>query len=390
MASYTELVRAIVNENDYLHGIMLDSGIRLESASLQEIGETIILQNPLSRNAFITDLYNKFIMTKVINRLFKNPLEVLKGEKLAPYGDTIENMAVNPAKAIEYDNTQDNILTTVKPDVKVEYIKVNRMDKYRVSIPFAVIKQAFFNEGDFSKFVSACINSLYNGDNIDEYLLMKKVISDTVNADLVLQAQLPTAYDDITLMVKNIFDYMQFPSTQWNSYSQRVPEAPFTTWCPAEELLIIGTANFINSLDVKFLAGAFNLELAKLQKNIVKVDGFEGEKPLQGMVCDKAFLQVHDTLYELAEFSRADDLSTKSYLHHWQTMQASTLANACGLVGEIPSGRVTAMLGNLDSNSILSEEEAKAKAVAAPDESKAEVAEEEAKATTKTTAKSSK
>lgn len=337
MATMTELVKAIVNENSYLKGVMTNSNTRLGEASLKEIGAPIVA-DPLARNTFLNNLYNKFITSKVISRMYENPLAVLKGQKYAPYGDTIERMINNPAKAIEYSNKDDNILTNVPPDVKVEYIKVNRQDKYRVSVPYPVLQQAFMSENGFSEFVSACINSLYNGDNIDEFLLMKKIISDMVNSGYMLTQKIEAANDDATVQIKNLYDYMQFPSANFNMYSSLYPTTPLTTWCPAGELVIISTVDYLNKLNVKFLASVFNLSLAELEGRIIKVDGFESDNGINAVVLDEGFMQVHDTVYEMDSFHRADDLSEKTYLHHWQSMQGSLLANAVALCDtEVPS-----------------------------------------------------
>lgn len=336
MATGLELVRAIISENDYLNGVVINSGVRLADASLRDIGAPII-SDPLARNNFISDLYNKFIASEVINRVFKNPLEPLKKDKYYPYGDTLERMIANPATAIEYSNKQDNILTTVKPDFKVEYIKVNRQDKYRVSIPLPVIQQAFMSETDFNQFLSACINTLYNGDNIDEYVLMKKIISDMSTAGYIKNVQVGSTGQDITKQIINIFDLMQFPSTAWNGYSLKYPDTPLTTFCPPEDLVLVTTVDFINSVKIDYLAATFNLSQVDLTNNIIKVDGFENEA-IKCAILDKGFMQVHDTLYELDSFRRADDLSEKTYLHHWQTMQGSLLANACCLCDGDPTG----------------------------------------------------
>lgn len=329
-----DTLRALVNENNYLRQLMTDSSVRLATASVSQIGPPILI-DPFARNQFVTDLYNKIITTKVRDRIFTNPLSVLKGDKLYPYGDMVEHMIANPAVAIEYDNTDDNILTTAKPDFKVEYIKVNRKDKYRVSVPYPVLQQAFSSESGFSEFLSATINTLYNGDYIDEFLLMKKIVSDMCDGGYIKKVQNATGGDATTIQIIDIFDYMQFPSTNWNGYTLLNPDKPLTTFCPANELAIIADAHFINQLSVETLAAKFNLDEINLTKNIIKVDGFEGTSGILAVIIDHGFMQVHDTLYELDSFHRADNLTEKSYLHHWQTMQGSLLANACCIVDHI-------------------------------------------------------
>lgn len=336
MAKETDLVRAVVNESSTLKDTVTNSGVDLYSGSISEIGAPII-EDPLARNTFLNVLYNKFIMSEVISGLFKNPLSVLKRGKVSGFGDTIERMIFNPAKAIEYSNTDDNILTTVKPDVKVEYIRVSRQDKYRVSIPFAVIKQAFMSENNFNEFVNGCINSLRNGDTIDEFLLMKKIVIDSITNAFIPERVIDTTkVVDFAKEIINSTKYFTFPSSEYNAYSKKygVSDSKLTTWCNPEEIALVIRADAMTNIDVDVLAAAYHLDKVNLTKNIIEVDKFDDEGKILGIACDKSFFQVADTLTEMASFTRADDLSEKTYWHHWQTMTFSLLANVVAFVTE--------------------------------------------------------
>ena len=327
MANPTEVVRAVVLDNEYLTSIINNANVRLESASIQDIGAPII-NDPLARNTFINTLYNKFIKTQVLNGLFKNPLEPLKGEKLPLFGDTVERMIFNPAKAIAYDSEEDNILTTQKPDIKVEYIRVERKDKYAITIPFPVMKQAFSNDNSFSQFLSGAYNSLYNGDAIDEFNLMKKIFSDSMEGGYLPAL---TLEDNSTAITKQIINYsknFRFPSSSFNAYSAHFPgENPLQTWCSPENLVLVCRSDLMTDIQIDVLAAAYQLDEVKLINNIIEVDAFPDEN-LMGCLCDRSFVQVEDSVMELDSFHRADDLSEKTYWHHWQTMTFSLLCNA--------------------------------------------------------------
>ena len=336
MGVQTDLVKAVVNESSNLSDTVANSGVDLYSASIDKIGAPLI-ENPLARNEFLNILYNKFILSEVKTGLFKNPLAVLKRGSKSGFGDTIERMIFNPAKAIEYSNTEDNILTTVKPDVKVEYIRVDRKDKYRVSIPFSLLKQAFMSENNFSEFVNGAINSLKNGDSIDEFLLMKKIVNDSVHGGFIPQqiVNVSNAKELAKVMI-NATKYFTVPSSDYNAYSKKygVSDSKLTTWCNPEDIAIIVRMDAMTDIDIDVLAAAYHLDKVKLSQNIIEVDKFDVEGKIIGLACDKSFFQVADTLTEMATFTRADDLSEKTYFHHWQTMTFSLLANVVAFTTE--------------------------------------------------------
>lgn len=329
-ASPTDVVKAIVNENSMLKAIVLDSGVRLENASLKEIAPPIIT-DPLATNTFLKNLYNKFILTEVIDGRFENPLAPMKKERVAPFGDTVERTIFNPAKAIQYDSSNENILTAVPPDVKVEYIRVNRKDKYPVSIPRPALQQAFTNDGSFASFMTGAMSSLYNGDSIDEFQLMKKVVSDIFDATYLPYKELKTGVVDQTVDIITAMKMFKFPSDEYNVYSKKYPDNKLTTWSDPKNIFLIVDVETLTKIRVEELAAAFNLKEVEIGNNIIEVDGFEKEG-LRAIVCDWQYFQVRDTLYEIADFFRADDLSTKTYLHHWQTMTSSLLCNAIAFV----------------------------------------------------------
>lgn len=315
----------------------VDSADRLSKASIQEIGEPLI-ENALLMNEFLKTIYNKFILSEVIDGKFNNPLAVLKKSKVQPYGDTIERMVFNPAKAISYSNKDDNILTSVPPDLKAEYIRITRKDKYPISLPRPVIQQAFLSEENFGNFMMAARNTLYNGDSIDEFLLMKKIVSDMFDKGYLCYEEAGTDSVSIAKQLTNFAKYMSFPNTMYNAYSKKYPDKKLTTWSNPENVVIIIRADKMTDIRYDVLAAAFNLTEVELHSRIIEVDGFDVDGII-GIVSDIGFWQVRDQLYELADFFRADDLSTKTYLHHWQSMTCSLLTNAMVLVepGTAPS-----------------------------------------------------
>lgn len=329
-ATPTDVAKTVLNKVPEAKALLQNEGISLQDSSLQEIMPPVI-EDPFTFNKFLTKLYNMIILQEVINGRFNNPLNVLKKGNMGVFGDTIERLIFNPAKAISYFDTKDNILTPAPPDIKVEYIQINRQDKYRVSIPRALAQQAFMGDNSFGEFMTGAMNSLYNGDTIDEYHLILRIAEDMVNQGYLLTENRAATSIDYTKQIINATKYFTFPNTKYNMYSQKYPQDAVTTWCDPSNIVIVARADAITDLKVDVLAAAFNLSEIELTSNIIEVDQF-GDSQISCVVSDKGFWQVRDQLYEVADFWRADDLSTKSYLHHWQAINCSLFAKALAFI----------------------------------------------------------
>lgn len=64
-----------------------------------------ILTNPVVANEFMSMLVNRIAYTMFEDKYFRNPLQVLEGDRI-PLGETGQEIYVNPAKARRY-NVED-------------------------------------------------------------------------------------------------------------------------------------------------------------------------------------------------------------------------------------------------------------------------------------------
>jgi hypothetical protein len=87
---------------------------------------------------------------------------------------------------------------------------------------------------------------------------------------------------------------------------------------------------------VNVLAQAFNIQEVKFLPPVIGVDTFGSATRCLGILCDKAFLQVYDNKLQLEPFRNPLGLYTNYFLHHWQTMATSPLANAVALLAPAP------------------------------------------------------
>lgn len=303
--------------------------------NLSEVGAALLEDLNLA-NEFTSALMNKVAFTKVHDRIFKNPLSVLKkGSK--PLADTVEEVFVNYAKAETFDPNGTDLLARKLPDVKSIYHTMNRQDKYKVTISMEQLAKAFRSYGDLRNFYNNILNSLYNGDNYDEFVLFKNLLTNAITKNYVKTIEVAdpcTSKENATEFIKaikTISGGMTFPSKEYNGYltAQAKDKTPITTFTEVpDQLIIIDNATDV-AIDVDVLANAFNLSKQEFLARKIKIDAFP-DANLRAMVIDKDFTQIYDDLYQMRRFENAEGLYENYILHHWQTISASCLVNAVG------------------------------------------------------------
>lgn len=291
--------------------------------------------NAVVTNEFITTLLNMIIKQVIITKFFSDPLKSLKkGAK--PLGDTIEEIYANFVQAKGYDPTGADLLTRELPDVKAVYHRMNRKDKYKITVSPEMIQKAFSSYERLSSFIQSIINTLYNSSELDEFVLMKQLIKQACdnNAMKVVTVADPTASETnakaFIKAVKIVSGDMVFANSNNNAYltSQSTDVKPIITNTPkAEQVLIIDNATDV-SVAIDVLASVFNMSVAEFNdtRKIV-IDAFP-DPSIRACLVDEQFFQVYDDLVMFKEFENGEGLYRNYYLHVWQTLAYSNLVNA--------------------------------------------------------------
>lgn len=291
--------------------------------------------NAVVTNEFITTLLNMIIKQVIHNKFFSDPLKSLKkGTK--PLGDTIEEIYANFVQAKGFDPTGADLLTREMPDVKAVYHRMNRQDKYKITISPEQIQKAFSSYDKLESFVQTIINTLYNSSELDEFVLMKQLIKQAIdnNAMKVVTIPDPVASEqnakDFIKAVKIVSGDMVFANSNNNAYltSQTTDTKELITCTPkSEQILIIDNATDV-SVSIEVLAYVFNMSVAEFNdtRKIV-IDAFP-DTSIRAALIDEQFLQVYDDLLLFKEFENAEGLYKNYYLHVWQTLAYSNLVNA--------------------------------------------------------------
>lgn len=291
--------------------------------------------NAVVFNEWIGTMLNMVAKVVIHNRMFTDPLKPLKkGTK--PLGDTVEEIYANYIQAKGYDPSGSELLTREMPDVKVVYHKMNRQDKYKVTIYPDRIMKAFSSWENLDSFITQLINTLYKSSELDEFICVKELIKQAKdnNALKVVNIADPLLSDTnakaLIKAVKIVSGDMVYPNSNNNAWltAQSEDTKPLITNTPkAEQVIILDNATDVTvSIDV--LASLFNMTVAEFNdtRKIV-IDAFP-DPSMRAVVCDEQFFQIFDDLLRFTSFENGDGLYTNYWLHVWQTLSYSPLVNA--------------------------------------------------------------
>lgn len=291
--------------------------------------------NAVVVNEFMSTLLNMIIKVVIHNKLFSNPLKPLKKGK-KPLGDTIEEIYTNFLKAEAYDPSGVDLLQRKLPDTKTVFHRMNRKDKYKVTVSPEMLAKAFSSYDKLDSYIQSVINSLFNSSELDEFVLTKQLIKQAMdnNAMVVVDIDDPclgeTEGKSFIKTVKTVSGDMAFPNSNNNAYltAQSTDDKPIITFSrPSEQILIISNPTNV-SVSIDVLASLFNMSVAEFNdtRKIV-IDAFP-DPSIRAALVDESFFQIYDDLIFFTSWRNPEGLYDNYYLHVWQTLSYSILVNA--------------------------------------------------------------
>lgn len=309
---------------------------RIPEATQQNISAigNALQEYDLVYNEFCAALVNKIGKTILETKLFKNKLARFKSGTIHTAQD-VEEIFIEMAKAEgSYDKTGPNPLGRREPpDVKVIYHRLNRQDYYAVSIGDIDFVRVFRSEATLDNFISGLINSIYSGAEYDEWLAMKNLLATYKNSEGSAHGyfdyEVPVIAGDnaaesaktfVKTLRKAVND-LSFPSTQYNA-------AGVMTWSNPADMVLLINKDVVAEVDVEVLAKAFNLGKTDIEQPVVVMDDFGSLTDTYGLLVDKNWLRVFDTLSRMEPQRNAQGLFTNYFYHVHQILSASTFKNA--------------------------------------------------------------
>lgn len=284
-------------------------------------------------NEFCEALINKIGKTLIESKLFANKLKTFKKGEILSQQD-VEEIFIEMAKgAEEYDPTGANPLGRREPsNVKVIYHRQNRQNCYEISIGDIDFVRVFRSESTLDTFITGQINSVYSRAEYDEWVMMKELLATYKNTEgecgyfdyEVPEIAGADAEKSAKTFVKTLRKAVQdvgFASKQFNT-------AGVMTWARPEELVLLVNKDVIAEVDVEVLAKAFNLGKTDIQVPVVVMDDFGSLTDTYGLLVDKDFFRVYDTLSKMEPQRNAQGLFTNYFYHVHQILSLSNFKTA--------------------------------------------------------------
>lgn len=337
----------MANMQDVLNTILANASAeyqaRVPEATQNNIAEvgSAIMDYQATENEFLNALVNKIAMVIVRNKTFKNPLAVLKKGGV-PLGRNIEEIYTNPATGTTYDPTGSKLLERKIPDTKAIYHTLNRQGQYKATVSKSQLIQAFTSYQALEQLLNSIVNSIYSGDNLDEFILMKELFASAITGGKLKTVNVTDVTDTdsakaFVKAIKTVGQAMEFPSSNYNTYYDINKDSdvnPVITWTPQSNQILVLRNDVAVDVDVELLAKAFNVSYTDLKQRTLLVDNFGSAENCGAVLCDEAYIQVYDNLVQMESFHNGEGLYDNYIYHHWQTYSLSLFANAMAFMFE--------------------------------------------------------
>lgn len=319
--------------------------------NLSEVGLPILTYQAVG-NEFLNLLVNKIALPIMRARSYRSPLALLKREG-NPLTTDEEEMAVNPAVAKQYDAKSADLLAQTVPDVKVAYHRMNRRERYDCTIQYATLRGGFTSWNGFDRMVEEIVQSLYNGNYIDEFNYTKSLLGSGVLDGTMATIEIDKPINEATgkafvKAARTAFKDFGFPNTKYNAWQRAGGSGDaYTSWSDAGNIMLFIRNDVESEVDVDVLAAAFHIDRTDLMGRVVVVDNFgEGCENVYAVMCDRAYPNVIDKLFTVEDFRNGSNLSTNYYLHVWQTYFTSPLMQAVAFIDKSVVAAPTAKAEN--------------------------------------------
>jgi hypothetical protein len=293
---------------------------------------TGLFKSPRAVNEFVDVLLSRIGLVILKTKSLSNPLAPFKKGTM-PLGMTIEEIFVDIAKSTKYDMaaSANDVFAINAPDVKAYYHVRNRQDKIPTTITQENLRSAFTSWATLGSFLASQITAMYNRNNVDEFKYMKLLLDQAIQRGNMTVVKVPKPVEEngksIVTTIKQYSNNLTFPSRLYNG-------AGVMTQSAKDEQDLFLTSASDAFIDVDVLSAAFNMGKADFMGHKHMIDSLSSTPNLVGILVDRDFFMVYDTLFQMASQYNGSGLYWNYWLHVWQVMSTSMLANAVAFVYE--------------------------------------------------------
>lgn len=316
----------------------------------------ILVGAPALQNQFINALVNRIAFVVTQSATFNNPYKELK-KGYIEYGETIEDIFVEIANAVEYsaEKGEQREFKITKPKVHSIFHIMNWRVLYPVTIQKNDLKRAFLSVDGVTDLIAKIVEQVYVGAEYDEFLLFKYLIIKgvTKGGAYPVSVGASATMKEYATAFRGMSNKLPFMSDKYN-------EASVKTTTPKERQVIFMDADFNAEFDVEVLASAFNMEKADFMGRLHLIDdftSFDNERfeeiransdgleevtatelalmaDVKAIICDENWFQVYDNENEFTEKYVTSGLYWNYFYHTWKTISYSPFANMVAFIAQ--------------------------------------------------------
>ena len=318
-----------------------------KATDIPKVGE-VIYGTPAFANQFINALVNRIASVRVQSATFNNPYALLKKGYLE-FGETVEDIFVNIAKAVDYspEKGEAREFKRTLPDVRSAFHAMNWRVMYPVTIQDEDLRQAFLSLDGVTDLIAKIVDQVYTAAEYDEFLLFKYLLIKGINGGSMYYVPIDT--DDmkkVATTFRAASNLLPFMSSEYNV-------AHVKTTTPKDRQVIFMDAKFNAQFDVEVLASAFNMDKADFMGRLYLIDNWDSFdndrfdviransdgiseitsdeltalKNVKAVLLDENWFQVYDNNNKFTEKYVASGLYWNYFYHTWKTVSYSPFAN---------------------------------------------------------------
>lgn len=310
---------------EYL-GLPADTITKLQTSMGEEYQATA--------NEFLSALYNKVLYSKVSSMEFTNPFKKYDSYPIN-FGDTIESIFVELPKGYTFDKDATDPFTKVVPSVKALYQSINYELQYETTIQDSLLRRACINEYGFMNLIDSILGTLAQSMSLDEYDATRAVLG---NAEIYANGAVEEyekgttdseTAEKITKIIVDAVTFMKLPSDKNNALG-------VLTCSKASDLLLVIKADLLNSINLDYLSGVYNLSKVDLINNIIPVASFQvkdadGEvkgEDIDFAVIDTTGFENHVALQDGGMIYNPKGKYTNHFYNLWKIVSFKQFCNA--------------------------------------------------------------
>lgn len=306
---------------------------QVTEANIQDTIKTL-LTVPTLRNEFADALVNRIGLVIFQSKIWRNPMAIFKRDPLE-FGAVIEEIQVGLLESKVYDPDRNYMEETLfkreLPPIEAAYHKINRQNMYTVSINDQMLKRAFLSEYGISQMVTSLMNTLYNSDNNDEFLLMCGLLPKYAANGGYFKVNVPNVEDNASgpEQAKALLRSVRAYAAKLGFFSPHYNASKLETFAAQEDMVLLVSPEVKAALDVEAFASAFNIPYTDVPARVITIPKERfGIAGAQAILTTKDFFVCADTLMENRNIPNPASLDIKYFFHHHQILSLSLFVPA--------------------------------------------------------------